>query len=316
MDTVSKVVGIDVSKENLDVYCSFTGEIIQEKNDEKGIETLLKHFAKDPVDRIILEATGGYEISLVASLSLAGLPVVVLNPRQVRDFAKAKGILAKTDLIDSRVLADFGLTLKPEVRKLPEEKYSVLSQLITRRRQMIDMLNSEKNRLSCVLKPVKKDIEQHIRWLESRIKNLDDDISEQIKDMPSWNQKSELLKSVDGIGNVTSSTLIALLPELGMLGNKQIAALVGVAPFCHDSGYHRGKRVVWGGRAEVRKVLYMATLVATRANPVIKVFYNRLCSTGKAKKVALIACMRKLLVILNAIIRSNVPWKYAEPTQI
>jgi transposase len=256
----------------------------------------------------VLEATGGYEAAVVAALATAGLPVVVANPRQVRDFAKATGQFAKTDAIDAQVLALFGERVRPAPRPLPDEAAQALDALLTRRRQLVEMLGAERNRLLVARPAVRRDLQQHIRYLERCLREADDDLHTAVKASPLWRVKDDLLQSVPGVGRVVSLTLLAELPELGRLSHKEIAALVGVAPLNRDSGTLRGKRLVYGGRAPVRAALYMAALVASKCNPVIRVFYLRLRAAGKPAKVALTACMRKLLIILNAIARSGTPW--------
>jgi transposase len=242
-------------------------------------------------------------------MAAAGVPVVVVNPRHVRDFAKATGKLAKTDALDAQMLAHFAEVMRPEARPLPDEQTQTLAAILTRRRQLVEMLTAEKNRLASARKPVRKSLRAHIAWLERELSHTDSDLAHAIRESPVWREKEELLQSTPGVGPVVTTTLLANLPELGTLTAKQIAALVGVAPFNRDSGTLRGKRTVWGGRAQVRAVLYMGTLVATRFNPVIHAFYQRLCAAGKAKKVALTACMRKLLIILNAMLKHRTPWR-------
>jgi transposase len=257
---------------------------------------------------IVLEATGGLELPLTGALAAAGLPVVVVNPRQVRDFAKATGRLAKTDALDAAVLAQFAEAVRPPLRPLPDAATQALSALLLRRRQLIAMLTAEKNRLGLAPTPVRKGITVHIRWLDGRLADLNEELAHTIRESPVWREKDDLLQSTPGVGPVLALTLVASLPELGTLTRQQIAALVGVAPLNRDSGRFRGTRRVWGGRAHVRAALYMSALVATRFNPVIRVFYQRLCAAGKIKKVALTACMRKLLTILNAMLRHQTPW--------
>jgi transposase len=257
---------------------------------------------------VVLEATGGLEVPLTGALAAARLPVVVVNPRQVRDFAKATGQLAKTDAIDAQVLARFAEAIRPAPRPLPDEQTQALAALVTRRQQLIDMLIAEKNRLASARPSIRKNLRAHIAWLERAVQQADTDLAEAIRQSPLWREKDELLRSVPGIGPVLTTTLLANLPELGTLTQKQIAALVGVAPLNRDSGTLRGRRTVWGGRAHVRTVLYMAAIVATRFNPVIRAFYHRLCAVGKAKKVALVACMRKLLIIVNAMLKHRSSW--------
>lgn len=302
-------VGVDVAKDSLDLAVNNSKETRQFKNDHKGITNAVRHIADLRPVRIILEATGKYEIPLAAELQANSLPVVIVNPRQVRDFARATGILAKTDRIDARILALFGLQIRPEVRALPNQKAREMSNLLSRRRQLIEMLTAENNRLLQADISIRPGIETHITWLEEAVSSINDDLDRQIKNSPSWIAKDRLLKSVPGVGKVVSTTLLIELPELGKINRRKIAALVGVAPLNRDSGTLRGKRRVWGGRAKLRAVLYMAALVGTRRNPVIAAFYERLVKAGKAKKVALVACMRKLLTILNAILSSKTVWR-------
>ncbi len=247
-------------------------------------------------------------MSLAVTLQSSHLPVVIVNPRQVRDFARATGVLAKTDRIDARILALFGLRVQPEIRLLPSQKAREMGNLLARRRQLIEMLTAEHNRLLQADDSIRPGIEIHIKWLEEAISTINDDLDRQIRSSPAWFQKDNLLKSVPGIGKVVSTTLLIELPELGQLNRRKIAALVGVAPLNRDSGTMRGKRTVWGGRAKLRSVLYMAALVGVRRNPVIAAFYQRLLDAGKVKKVALVACMRKLLTIINAMIRTMTIW--------
>lgn len=301
-------VGIDVAKADFVVDCRPTRDTWTAVNDGRGIaETVARLVAIAPA-LVVLEATGGYETALVAAVATAGLPVVVANPRQVRDFAKATGQLAKTDRLDAGVLALFAERVRPVPRTLPDEAAQALSALMTRRRQLLDMLVAERNRLEHAQGAVRRSIHQHVRWLERRVAEVDHDLDDTIRRSPVWRAKENLLRSVPGVGPVVSRTLLASLPELGTLTRKQIAALAGVAPLARDSGTLRGKRLVWGGRAPVRAALFMSALVAARRNPVIRVFYERLLRAGKPKKLALTACMRKLLTILNAIVRSNTAW--------
>lgn len=301
-------VGIDVAKAELVTGLRPTAESFAVPNDDAGIAAVVKRLKLLSPALIVLEATGGYETAAVASLAAAGLPVVVANPRQVRDFAKATGQLAKTDRVDAFILALFAERVRPPVRPLPDEQTRMLDALLTRRRQLQEMLTAEKNRFAHAQDPVRRDIANHIRWLERRVADVDKDLDQTIQQSPVWRAKENLLRSVPGVGPVVSRTLMADLPELGALDRKKIAALVGVAPLARDSGTMRGRRRVWGGRAPVRAVLYMGTLVATKHNPVIRDFYARLVAAGKPKKVALTACMRKLLTILNAMVRSNTRW--------
>jgi transposase len=302
-------IGIDVAKAQLEFACRPTGETGAMPNAEAGIRELVTRSQGLAPTLIVLEATGGYEAVLVAALAAAGLPVVVANPRQVRDFAKATGQLAKTDAIDAQVLALFAERVRPAPRPLPDEAAEALGALLTRRRQLVEMLTAERNRLLVARPAVRRDLQQHIRFLERRLREADDDLHTAIKASPLWRVKDDLLQSVPGVGRVVSLTLLAELPELGRLSHKEIAALVGVAPLNWDSGTLRGKRLVYGGRAPVRAALYMAALVASKCNPVIRAFYQRLRAAGKPAKVALTACMRKLLTILNAMARSGTPWQ-------
>lgn len=302
-------VGIDVAQATLDVALLPSGETWQVANDEPGIRALLTRLQPHAPTLIVLEATGGYERATVAALATAGLPVVVANPRQVRDFARATGQLAKTDTLDALILALFADRVRPAVRPLPELATQELAALLARRRQLIEMLGAERQRLGLAAASVRRSLTQHIAWLERQLGRVDDDLDGLIQASPLWRAKDDLLQSVPGIGPVVSRTLLAMLPELGHLSHKEIAALVGVAPLARDSGTLRGKRSVWGGRAPVRTALYMAALVAARWNPVLKIFYTRLRDAGKPAKVALTACARKLLTILNAMARSNTYWQ-------
>ncbi|MFQ5874217.1 MAG: IS110 family transposase [Dehalococcoidia bacterium] len=310
MSSEGTFVGIDVSKACLDVAMRPSGQMWSFPNEEKGISQLVARLRRLSPTLVVSEATGGRELPLVGALGAASLPVAVVNPRQVRDFARATGVLAKTDTLDARVLALFAERVRPEPRSLPDAQAQRLRALLVRRRQVVDMLTAEKNRLSTVLPSVRPRVEAHIHWLEKELGALDKDLGQTLRNSPLWREKEDLLRGVPGVGPVLSSTLLAELPELGALNRRQIAALVGVAPLNRDSGTFRGKRTVWGGRRRVRTVLYMATLVATRSNPIIRTFYQRLCAAGKPKKVALTACMRKLLTILNAVVKHRRPWDY------
>ncbi len=303
-------VGIDVSKASLDIGVIPSGESWSVSNQENDIVVLVKKLRRLKPAIIVLEPTARLETAVAGAIAAAGLPIAVVNPRQVRDFARASGILAKTDRIDAQVLARFGQAVAPEVRPLKDEQTQELNALMTRRRQLGNMLITEKNRLSGAPAAVHKDIKSHITWLQERLKDLDDDLDATLRNSPLWREKDALLQSVPGVGRVLSLALLSQLPELGRLNRRQIAALVGVAPFNCDSGTFRGRRRVWGGRGQVRKVLYMATLASTRHNPVIQDFYRRLCASGKPPKVALTACMRKLLVTLNAILKTRKAWHY------
>lgn len=302
-------VGIDVSKAWLDIAVHEESETFRVSNDEAGIARLVKHLRKLQATLIVLEPTGGFEMLVVAELTHAGLPAVVVNAKRIRDFARATGKLAKTDKLDAKVLAHFGMAVRPPLRSLPSEEEAQLTALLTRRRQVLNMLTVEKNRLVTVRAPMRSDIEAHIQWLSTSLKELDKAIKEFVEGTPLWKEKDALLQSVPGVGPVTSATMLGMLPELGKLNRQEIAALVGVAPVNKDSGRKQGRRRVYGGRADVRNVLYMAALSAKKFNPVIKKFYERLIKQGKQKKVALTACMRKLLVILNAMMHARQPWR-------
>jgi transposase len=301
-------VGIDVSKAGLDVAVRPMGSREFVANDAAGIEILVERLRELQPALIVLEATGGVERAVTRALASAEFPVVVINPRQVRDFAKATGQLAKTDTIDAAVLARFGEAVRPALRPLPDEVTWELRAVVTRRRQLTEMIVAETNRLSGASKAVRKRINAHLRWLETELKRADKDLDQSIRQSPIWRENEDLLRSVPGMGPVISRTLLAELPELGRLNRKQIAALVGVAPLNRDSGTLRGRRSIWGGRATVRAALYMGALVASRRNAVIQTFYRRLRNAGKAPKIALVACMRKLLTILNAMIKHKTHW--------
>jgi transposase len=279
MDEVKRFVGIDIAKAALDVFIGSGGAAFSVTNDEVGIRELLRHLA--PGDFAILEATGGLEVAVASALAAAGIAVAIVNPRQVRDFARATGRLAKTDRLDAAVLARFGEAVRPEARPLANEQAQGLEALVTPRRQLVEMLTAEKNRRASARKVSHRSIDEHIRWLEKRLSSFDDELAELIRDTPLWRERDELLRSVPGVGKVLSSTLLAHLPELGLLNRKQIAALAGLAPFNRDSGSLRGSRCIWGGRAQVRRVLYMATVAGVRSNPVIKNFYAQLRGRGK-----------------------------------
>lgn len=301
-------VGIDVSKKTLDLDSYPRSNRLQFLNDEQGHALLVAALVEMQPKLIVLEATGGMEAPAVAAMATAMLPVVVINPRQARDFAKAIGILAKTDQVDAHALARFAEAVKPELRPLKSSDVVELKAILTRRRQLVEMVTAEQNRRLRASGPIVKDIDAHIVWLKQRIKSVDGDMISAIKGSPVWQAKAKLLRSVPGMGQVTTVTLLAELPELGTLNRREICALVGICPYNRDSGAYRGRRSIWGGRASVRAGLYMATLVAARHNPVIKAYYEKLVHAGKLKKVALVACMRKLLVTLNAIIHDQVPW--------
>jgi transposase len=306
-------VGIDVSKDRLDVATHPEPSSWSVTNDEAGIEDLVQRLLPLQPVRVVLEATGGYEIPAVAALAAAKLPVAVVNPRQARDFARAAGLLAKTDRIDAMALARFADAMKPEIRPIPDAQAQELGALIARRRQVIQMLTAEKNRRQQAPKRLHKEIDRHIAWLEEALRRLDGELQKMIRNSPVWREKDDLLQSVAGIGPKTSAILIAELPELGRLNRQEIAKLAGLAPMNRDSGRFRGERHIQGGRAMVRSALYMATFAAIRWNPVITAFYKRLRDDGKEFKVAVTACMRKLLVRLNAMLRDRVPWREKSP---
>jgi len=312
MSSLPCVVGIDVAKATLDLAVRPTGATWQVPNDDRILPDLVARLQALAPTRIVLEATGGFEHAVVAALAAAGLPVIVANPRQVRDFGRSCGQLAKTDRIDAALLALFAERVQPELRPLPSEAAQVLDAFLTRRRQILEMLGAARNRLGFAKRPIRRDIDQHIRWLEKRLKDVDRELEAAIQASPVWRATEDLLRTVPGIGPVISRTLLGELPELGHLNRKQIASLVGVAPHARDSGTLRGKRMVWGGRAPVRAVLYMGAIVAAKFNPVIRGFYQRLRAAGKPAKVALTACMRKLLIILNAMVRTGTPWTVAK----
>lgn len=301
-------VGIDVSKAYVDVGRDGPGEVERFANDEAGQAHCVRRLKELAPALVVMEATGGLEAALAAQIAVSGLAVAVINPRQVRDFAKATGVLAKTDQIDARVLAQFARAIRPEPRALKSEELALLDALITRRRQILEMITAETNRLASAPSKVARTIQTHLTWLRRQLKRSNDDIDSQIRKSPLWLERVELMTSVKGVGAVTAATLLADLPELGSLDRRKISALSGVCPYNRDSGKWRGRRTIWGGRGTVRAALYMAALVASQHNPVIKAFYQRLLAAGKPKKLALTACMRKLLIILNAIVRSGRPW--------
>jgi len=303
-----QVVGIDVSKAVLDVAVLPDGEVLQFGNDADGIERLGAKLSAATVDLVVMEATGGYETAVATVLVGAGLRVAVVNPRQIRDFAKATGRLAKTDRIDARVIAAFGEAIEPEIVRLPDEDARELEALLVRRRQLVAMRVQEVNRLALAQGAMRKNIKAHIDWLEKQIDRLDIDLTATLRSSPAWRAKDELLQSFKGVGRITSGTLLVALPELGQLDRRAIAALVGLAPFNRDSGVMRGRRSIYGGRSQVRTLLYMAATSAIRCNPVIRGFYERLKARGKPHKVAMVACMRKMLTILNAMVRQSTPW--------
>ena len=302
-------VGIDVAKATLDIALRPSEQLWQIIYDDAQIEALVTQLSELSPTLIVIEATGGLERILVAALVAAKLPVVVINPRLARDFAKAIGRLAKTDRIDAQVLAHYGEAIRPSLRPLPDADTQQLRALVDRRRQLIDIMSAEQSRLNTSSARIRDSIEHHLTWLRQQVAKLDDDLDGMLKASSLWREYDAILQSTPGVGPVLSRTLISQLPELGDLNRKEVAALVGVAPFNRDSGTWRGRRTIWGGRATVRAVLYMSTLVATRYNPVIREFYDRLLVSGKVKKVALIACMRKLLTILKAMIKHQQQWQ-------
>lgn len=304
-------VGIDIAKAQVDVFVRGSGASRRFAREEE-LSQLTKWLADLDPTLIAMEATGGFEAIVAAALAAAGLRVAVVNPRQVRDFAKATGRLAKTDKLDAEVLAHFAEAVRPEVRALPDAATSELEALVLRRRQLVEMTTSERNRRGTTRSvAMKENIDKHIEWLKKQLDDLDEDITKRVRESPVWREKDDLLQSVPGVGRVVSSTLLTSLPELGKLDRKSLAALVGVAPLNHDSGTMRGKRRIWGGRNDVRAVLYMAAVVGARWNPALRALYTRLLEAGKPKKVALVACMRKLLVILNAMMKSGRSWQAA-----
>jgi transposase len=301
-------VGVDVSKEQLDVASS-DGAVLRVSNDDRGYPVLLKQFEQSPPTLVLMEATGGLERALAVELSAAGIALRIINARHVRHFAKATGLLAKTDRLDAQALVRFAQMLKPEPRPIAPEQTLALQALVLRRRQLVEMLTMERNRLRTAHRGVHKSLQSSIRWLEKRLVEVDEDIDGALRESGVWRERVELLESVPGIARVISVSLLASLPELGQLNRRQISALAGVAPFNRDSGRWQGRRSIYGGRPLVRSALYMAALVGARHNPVLKAFYQRLRGAGKPAKVALTACMRKLLVILNTMIRSGQRWQ-------
>jgi transposase len=302
------MVGIDVSKARLDVAVLPGEEVFSQEHDRRGIAALIERLKKIAPALVVLEASGGLETGLAAELVAAGLPAAVVNPRQVRDFARASGQLAKTDTLDARMLARFGERMRPQLRKLPDQQERALKALVVRRRQLVEMMVAEQNRLDRAPEVLHPQLRRHIEWLRKQVGSIDRDLDYELRNSSLWREKETLLRSVPGIGPVACSTLIAGLPELGTLSRRQIAASVGVAPLNRDSGTLRGRRMVWGGRSQIRTALYMGTLVAVRFNPALKSFYSRLRAAGKPPKSALIACMRKLLTVLNAILKNRKPW--------
>ena len=306
MNAQGLVVGIDVSKDWLDV--ALGSESLRVVNDADGINELVGRMRDAGAQLVVMEATGGYETQAATAIAGAGLRLAVVNPRQVRDFAKAMGRLAKNDRIDAHVIAAFGQAVDPQIVRLPDEETLELQGLIARRSQLVGMRVQESNRLTLMKGAMRKQIKAHIAWLDKAIDEVNTDLTARLRTSAAWREKDELYRSMKGVGPITSGTLMASLPELGTLDRRSIAALVGVAPFNRDSGAFRGRRTIWGGRAQVRHIVYMAATAAVRSNPVIKDFYERLIARGKPHKVAMVACMRKMLTILNAMARTNTPW--------
>lgn len=302
------VVGIDVGKEKLDVSLNSEKGVRSWANDDLQRAELSEWVVAQKVELVVVEASGGYEAAIVSELLARGQAVALVNPTRVRSFARAEGLLAKTDKIDARLIARFGAIMKPEAQARRDQAQLELNQWVTRRRQLVEMVVAEKNRLQTAPQAIQTDIERHLAWLQAEIETLEQQINQAIANNPTWRETARRLTTAPGVGPITASTLLADLPELGQLNRGQIAALVGVAPFNHESGKQRRKRRIFGGRNSVRSVLYMATLSAIRHNPIIKSFYQRLVDKGKLKKVALTACMRKLLVILNTMVKSGQDW--------
>lgn len=306
---VEKFVGIDVSKSTLDVCVEPNEMTLHVAYDEAGIGQIVSRLKEAIPTLIVMEATGGLEVRIATELASQGLPVAVINPRQARDFAKATGQLAKTDQVDAAMLAAFAKAIRPQVRALKDEDTLALSDMVGRRRQLIDMRVQETLRLgTAASKALQKNLKAHVVWLDKQIKKVDEDLTARLRESASWRAKDDLLRDIPGVGAVTTLTLLAKCPELGTLNRREIAALTGVAPLANDSGKHRGKRFIWGGRADVRAVLYMAAVSAIRCNEPIKVFAERLKKAGKPPKVIIVACMRKLLTIMNSMLKNNAPW--------
>lgn len=306
---VERFVGIDVSKATLDVCIKPDGQTLHVGYDEAGVSQIAGRLKEASPALIVIEATGGLETRVVTELAGLGLPVAVINPRQARDFAKATGQLAKTDQVDAAVLAAFAKAIRPQVRPLKDEDSRALADMVSRRRQLIDIRVQETLRLGIAAsKPLQKSLNKHIAWLDKQIGEVDNDLTKRLRESDVWRAKDDLLRGIPGVGTVTTLTMLAKCPELGTLNRREIAALTGVAPLANDSGKHRGKRFVWGGRADVRAVLYMATVSAIRCNNTIKAFAERLKKAGKPPKVVIVACMRKLLTIMNAMLKNNTPW--------
>ncbi|MPM40470.1 IS110 family transposase ISGme8 [bioreactor metagenome] len=306
--TFTDFIGIDVSKSKLDIALGISGEYWREDNDSEGIQHIVERLKTLPSPLVVVESTGGLETALITELFTVGIAFSLVHPVRVRQFARSIGLLAKTDKLDAHLLSLFGEAIKPSVTKLPGEAEQKMNACLVRRRQLLDMLVAEKNHLCSTCLALRPKVEEHIDWLKSEVEKLDKEINDQIQQLPRFKEKEEILRSAKGVGPILSAKLISALPELGQLDRKKIAALVGVAPFNRDSGPHRGKRRIRGGRIDVRGVLYMSIIAAVRYNPVIKSFYLHLIEAGKLKKVALVACMRKLLTILNAMVRDMRPF--------
>ncbi len=309
MTEALRYAGIDVAKDWLDIAIYGVGQPWRVTSDEQGVQDLIRALQEQGVAVVVVEATGGLEIPLAVALDVAGIPVALVNPRQVRDFARSLGKLAKTDRLDAQVLAHFGAATRPVPRPLPDEQARELAALVARRRQVLQMHAAELQRRQRALLVVRHRIDRVVAVLEQELRDLDTELRDRLRASPMWREQEDLLQSVPGVGPALTFSLLANLPELGTLSSKQVAALVGVAPMNRDRGHWRGKRVVWGGRANVRAALYMPTVVAVRWNPVLREFYQRLVAAGKPKKVALVASMRKLLVILNAMLKHRTPWQ-------
>lgn len=306
---VEKFVGIDVSKSTLDVCIEPAVQTLHVAYDEAGISQIVGRLKEVNPALIVIEATGGLEVRIATELASLGLPVAVINPRQARDFAKATGQLAKTDQVDAAVLAAFAKAIRPQVRPLKDADTRALDDMVSRRRQLVDIRVQETLRLgTAASRPMQKSLSKHIAWLDKQIAGFDNDLTKRLRESDVWRAKDDLLRGIPGVGAVTTRTMLAKCPELGTLNRREIAALTGVAPLSNDSGKHRGKRFVWGGRADVRAVLYMATVSAIRCNGPIKAFAERLKKAGKPPKVVIVACMRKLLTIMNSMLKNNAPW--------
>jgi transposase len=307
-------VGIDVGKDYLDVAFSHESKTHRFRNDDEGIAKLVEVMRKRRIELVVMEASGGYQRIVLATLRNAGIEAVAVNAHRARQFAKALGLLEKTDAVDARALMMFAERVRPEVRPLPDAQTQEFHELLMRRRQIIDMIVAEKNRIQQAhAERVRQSVQRNLEWLEKLLSDTDDLLKQEVEQSPSWNAKVELMDKLPGVGPVTAYTMLSVVPELGTLNRKQVAKLVGVAPICRDSGKHSGRRSTWGGRAEARAVLYMATLSAVRCDPHLKAFYKRLLAAGKLKKVALVACMRKLLTVLNAVVRQHLALQSGAP---